>query len=123
MTWRNLHADFEFFSPKRLWQFGSDTCTVPSTITARGIDWLRLRCRRLRSDAGTTMVEYALMVALVAVIVASAATILGGGIADTLNGAATTMSGSGGAHPAGGGGSDGQGGGWGGGVGGGKGHK
>lgn len=92
------------------------------------LDWLRLRCRLLHDEAAVSMVEYALMVALVAVIVAAAASTLGGGLADTLNRAATTVSGSGGAQPGGAGGggsggSNGQGGGWGGGVGGGQGHN
>ncbi|GAA4109736.1 hypothetical protein GCM10022415_03070 [Knoellia locipacati] len=47
---------------------------------------LRLRNRVLSSEKGATMVEYGLMVALVAVVVAVAVTTLGTRIASMFNG-------------------------------------
>ncbi|GAA4109729.1 hypothetical protein GCM10022415_03060 [Knoellia locipacati] len=47
--------------------------------------------RRLASEAGATMVEYGLMVALVAVVVAVAVTTLGGAISSMFTSVATTI--------------------------------
>jgi pilus assembly protein Flp/PilA len=52
--------------------------------------WLLSKCD---SDEGATMVEYGLMVALVAVIVALAAAALGTGIFGIFNDATTTVGG------------------------------
>ena len=98
-------------------------------------------CRRLAGEAGATMVEYGLVVALVATIAAGSAAVLGNGLGDVFSSAAGVISGQGGQEPAnppapeqngggggGGGGSNGannqgQGGGRGGGVGGGRGSN
>ncbi|MFC7486697.1 Flp family type IVb pilin [Knoellia sp. CPCC 206453] len=51
---------------------------------------LRLR-KRLASDVGATMVEYGLMVALVAVVVGVAAAVLGTNISTMFNTIATSI--------------------------------
>ena len=84
-------------------------------------------CRRLAGEAGATIVEYGLLLALVAVIAASAAAVLGDGLRTTFDDVAGVVSGQGGTSGnGGGGGSGGNSGstnGWGNGSGGGQGHN
>lgn len=84
-------------------------------------------CTRIAGEAGATIVEYGLLLALVAVIVASAAAVLGDGLGATFRDAGTVMSGQGGTSGNGGGGGNGGNSGstngWGNGSGGGQGHN
>ena len=57
---------------------------------------------RFRTDGGAAMVEYALVVALIAVVVAASATLLGTGVGNTLIGAANQVSSQSGQEPGGG---------------------
>lgn len=55
------------------------------------LQYIREALRHTRSDLGATAVEYALMVAAIAVVVAVAAFTLGGAASSKLNGAASCV--------------------------------
>ena len=59
------------------------------------------RLTRRAHDRGASLVEYALLVALIAVVCIGAVTTLGGGTSDTVGDAGTAIGGSGGGCPAG----------------------
>ena len=48
---------------------------------------------RARSERGASMVEYALLVGLIAIVAIAGVTLLGGAIANLFNGAGTTING------------------------------
>lgn len=75
---------------------------------------------RLRDESGTTIVEYGLLLALIAVVVGFSATLLAEGIGDVFGAASQTVSDQSGTQNNG---SNGNGDGWGQGIGGGQGHK
>ncbi|MCY0878468.1 MAG: Flp family type IVb pilin [Firmicutes bacterium] len=55
------------------------------------LTWLQNWLRRLNSKDGQALVEYALILALIAVVVIVALHFLGGGVSDTLNNVASNL--------------------------------
>lgn len=56
--------------------------------------WLLTKLRKLRDEKGQSLVEYALILALVAIVVITALTALGGEASNTMNNVADTIGGS-----------------------------
>lgn len=53
--------------------------------------WTAFQSRIIREEEGATMVEYALMVALIAIVAIAAVTLIGGNVADKFTEVATSI--------------------------------
>jgi Flp pilus assembly pilin Flp len=63
----------------------------PRIADSACMNWIVQIARRLQVSAGQTMAEYALLIAVIAVIVIVAATLLGGNVSSTLHSTATYL--------------------------------